>query len=105
MEDQVLQIGRVGGVRVMIREVSVNIAKQGINLAPQFGIQAFSQNAPYTVAAIDGDLHGAGQTDIADDALNIVINDALLDQATRQRAGNGTTTLHQESQVLDVVAI
>jgi hypothetical protein len=75
--DQVLQVFRMRRVRVVIRESAIHFAEQLDHLAAHAAIQVACKRTGYTVAAIDGNLDGARNFYIADDALQVLLADVV----------------------------
>ena len=69
--DQVLQVLRIGRVRMVPRKGAVHLAEQLGDLAAQRAEQGWGDRAGHAVATIDGDLHRPGQPDVAHHARGV----------------------------------
>ena len=103
--DQVLQILRVRGVRVVVREGAVDVAEQFDDVAAERAVQPRRDRAGHAVAAVDGDLHRPRQLHVADDARQVLLDDLGLLQFARLTGALEAAVLDPLAQRLDAVAV
>ncbi len=84
--DQVLQVFRMGRIRMVIRESAVHFTEQLDHFAAHAAIQVARECTGHTVAAIDRDLDRACQLDVVYDALQVGGADVVGRIRTRRRS-------------------
>ena len=85
--DQVLQVFRMRRVRMVVREIAIDVAEQFDDLAAHAAEQVAREGAGHAIAAVDGDLDRARQLDVAQDALQVGGADIMGGVASRRGTG------------------
>ncbi|ABA49073.1 hypothetical protein BURPS1710b_3142 [Burkholderia pseudomallei 1710b] len=103
LRDHVLQVLRVRRVRVVVREVAVDVGEELDEFAAERLEQARRERARDAVARIDDELQRPREPDVADDALDVLIGDIV--SLIRTVAGLETRVDDALVQALDLVAV
>ena len=82
LRNQPLDIGFVSAVRRAIREVAVDIAVHGDDIAAQLFEQRRRDARRGAMARVDHDFKGHGDGDIAGDIVDVIADDIALGDAT-----------------------
>ena len=69
--NHILQIFGMGGIRMMIRKMTIDLAKQFLHFTTQTTIQLAGKGTGHTITAIDDNLHAASELHATRDAFQI----------------------------------
>ena len=103
--DQVLQVLRVGRIRMVVGERAVDLAEQLGDLAAERAVQRWRHAAGHAVAAVDGDLHRPGKLHVAADAFQVGSGDIGLFERAGDGGPNQIAALDALAQLLQALAV
>ena len=103
--DQVAQVLGFGRIGMVIGKGAVHLAEQLGHFAAECAEQLRRHGASHAIAAVDGDLHGAGEFHAAGHACDIGLHQVQLPARARMRGDGRRAAVHDAREFLHVLAI